>query len=154
MAKQQPTGIPIHVLEIPTTSVQLLVPSASVAEVVNVRDFTRVPQMPKWCLGVIAWRSRAVPVISFETLLGDAEPWIGPKSKVLIFFPIPGRQAFEFFGVLSTSEPQPHNIAMTSEMAAKSPRDSQYIASGLNIRGRVVGIPNMEALKQAFYPTA
>lgn len=148
----QDNGTPIHLLEIPTTSVQFLVPSATIAEVVNVGEFTKIPQSPAWCIGAIAWRNRAVPIISFEALLGDAEPWIGPKSKILVFFPIPGRHKSEFFGVVSTSEPQPHSIVMTEGMLSSPPKDSRYIASAVNIRGRVIAIPDLEALKQAFYP--
>ncbi|GMR17734.1 MAG: hypothetical protein BMS9Abin33_0127 [Gammaproteobacteria bacterium] len=149
---EQQTGSSVHVLEIPTTSVQMLVPSATVAEVINVSELTKVPKTPSWCLGVIGWRTRAVPVISFEALLGDTESWVGPRSKVLIFFPIPGRKDFEFFGVLATSEPQPHSVIMTPNLIASPPKQSKYIASAINIRGHVVAIPNMEELKRAFYP--
>lgn len=147
----QTAGTPIHSLEIPTTSVQLLVPSASVAEVANVGQLTPLPQAPVWVAGLFGWRLRAIPVISFETMVDNTPPWIGPKSKILIFFPIPGRKETDFFGILSASEPQPHQILTTDHTPAQMPKESPFIAGGINLRGRVVAIPNMAAMGSVFY---
>lgn len=147
----QTADTPIHSLEIPTTGVQLLVPSASVAEVSNVGPLTPLPQAPVWVVGLIGWRSRAIPVVSFETMVDNTAPWIGPKSKILIFFPIPGRKDTDFFGILSASEPQPHQILISEHTAVPSPKESAFIAGGINLRGRVVVIPNMAAMASVFY---
>jgi chemotaxis signal transduction protein len=143
----------IHALEIPTRGASLLFPSAGIAEVVNVAELTPVPFGPPWLLGVTGWRSLAVPVVSFEALLGAAAGRPAPASKVVIFYPLGGRREWEFFGVLSSSEPHPQTIdsAAVTVNASELP-DSPLIAAGIKLGNRLQVIPDMAALKQVFYP--
>ncbi|MEE8624884.1 MAG: chemotaxis protein CheW, partial [Acidiferrobacterales bacterium] len=59
----------IHLIEIPTGRLPLLVPSATIAEVINVGELSPLPLAPLWALGVTGWRTKAVVVVSFEALL-------------------------------------------------------------------------------------
>ena len=140
----------IHTLLIPTNSMSLLTPSAIVAEVVNVPQISPLPFSPDWVIGVTAWRQRAVSVISFEALLGDRIVPPNAHSKIMVFFPLPGREESDFFGIITSSEPQPHTIGNTEGMLTETP-DNRFIAAALRLGNTVVGIPDMEALKQAFY---
>lgn len=141
----------LHTLLIPTAGISLLTPSAIIAEVVNVMPFGPLPFSPNWVLGVIPWRQHAVPVVSFEALSGGAPQVPTPRSKIMVFFPFPGRREWEFFGLLTSAEPQPHTIGNTEGMATAMP-NSPFIAAGLRVGGIEVGIPDMEALRQTLFP--
>ena len=147
---QQAHG-PIHTLIIPIGGIPLLVPSAIIAEVVNVPELVPLPFSQQWVLGVVGWRQRAVPVISFEALMGAGVTPPGLHSKVMIFFPLPGRTESEFFGILTSSEPQPRTIDSAEGLVTEAP-ESRYIATCLKFGDMLVGIPDMDALKAAFYP--
>lgn len=144
----------IHSLEIPLNGPSLLVPSAAVAEVINPTELSPVPGAPPWVLGVFGWRSHPVPVISFEALTGQPVPKPAAGSKLVIFYPITGARDSEFYAVLSLSEPRPQSITEDSIEPEDPERlpDTPYIAAGLKSKGRLLVIPDFEALGRAFYP--
>lgn len=143
----------IHSLEIPLADTSLLVPSASIAEVVTAGSLTPVPASPHWFVGVLGWRLQAVPVISFEVLLGGAVAAPMAASKIVVFYPLPGRKPHEFFGVLSQFEPRPQSIDAAAAIAAEPGDlpDSPYLAAGLKVDGRLLAIPDLDALRALFY---
>ena len=143
----------IHALAIPPRVGLLLVPSATIAEVVNVSALAPVALAPAWVLGVVGWRTLAVPVVSLEALFGKAPTRPGPTSKVVVFYPLAGRAEWEYFAVLSSAEPRPQPVdASAVTLGASELPPSPYVAGGLKIGGQPLWIPNFEALKKAFYP--
>lgn len=144
----------VHALEIPLRGSTLLMPSANIAEVINAGGFTSVPLAPAWLLGAFAWRTLAVPVVSFEGLMGGAVTAATPGSKIVILYPLPGRRDWEFYAILTHAEPRPQMIDPAHTVAATSAElpDTPYIAAGLKLDDRLLVIPDLEALKKAFYP--
>ena len=141
----------VHALEIPTNALSLLVPSACVAEVGAVMAIKPLPGSPSWVLGVVGWRSRPVPVVSIEGLMGGKVMPAGSRSKIIILYPLPGRPASAFFGILAASEPQSRTID-SSALENSAELDNPFIAAALKLDRGVVGIPDFDALKKAFYP--
>ena len=143
----------MHLLEIPLGRFPLLVPSATIAEVVSMSALAALPCSPAWVLGVLGWRNHAVPVVSFEALLAGTPPQRGRRDKVVVFYPLPGRSDAEFFGIASTREPQPHLIIEGNEILA-SPAgavDSPYVGATVKLGAATLLIPDFEALNAAFY---
>ena len=151
---KKPRGGPrLHSLEVPLDGMTLLVPSAAVAEVINLQNMSPVPFSQPWLNGAIGWRTLAVPVISFETLLGiPTKPRLA-AGKIVIFYPLGGRSDWEFFAMFATSEPRPQVLDGSQPVAENSELfNSPYIAAGLKVDDRLMLIPDLEALKKAFYP--
>ena len=143
----------LHTLELPLQNIPLIIPSAVVAEVINPPLLTPVPYGQPWLRGVIGWRTLAVPVVSFEALMGVAAPERGSESKVVIFYPMNGRREWEFYGVLVASEPRPQALDGSQPAAGQAELpDTPYIAAGIKIGDKVLAIPDLEAMKKAFYP--
>lgn len=145
------THDPVHALEVPTARLPLLLPSACMAEVVSLANLTRVPRAPAWLLGVIGWRLRPVPVISYDILTGGAGAAPGPRARVVVLYPLPGRESWEFVGLLSASEPQ-SRVIDSGVTAVTVQASFRYIAAALRLDDHVVGIPDFEALAQVLYP--
>lgn len=143
----------IHSLEIPLAETALLVPSAAIAEVVTAGTLAPVPGSPHWLIGALGWRLQAVPVISFDALLGGAVMAPTEASKIVVFYPLPGRKPHEFFGVLTQSEPRPQSIDAVTAIAADPGElpDNPYLAAGLKSDGQLLAIPDFDALKALFY---
>lgn len=113
-----------------------------------------LPCSPPWVLGVLGWRARAVPVISFEALLTGAPAEQGARAKVVVFYPMPGRSRGEFFGLVSTREPQPRVLSESGDLV-KSPAgavDSPYIGATVKLGEKTLLIPDLDVLRKAFYP--
>jgi chemosensory pili system protein ChpC len=146
----------IHSLEIPLGGLSLLLPSAAIAEVTSYSELDPVPGGARWVLGVFGWRSQAVPVVSFEALLGRAAATPSASSKLVVFYPLGGRRAWEFFALLASGEPRPRAIDTGTAVAAEPAElpETPYIAAGLRTENGVLAIPDLDALKALFYPQA
>jgi len=145
----------LYVLEIPLGSASLLLPSAKIAEVVSFGDLAPVAFGPDWLLGVIGWRSLAVPVVSFESFLGLRRQAPGSGAKVVVLYPLTGRREWEFVAVLSSAEPRPRSVEEAGLVTAqeKDLPNSPYVAAGLKTpEGRLLMVPDLEAVKATFYP--
>lgn len=145
---------PIHLLEIPLARFPLLVPSATVAEVINPAAMAPLPLTPPWVLGVLGWRGQGLAVVSFEALLAGQVPPAGQRSKIIVFYPPPGATTYGFVGIVSLREPQPHVVREASELvgSAAGAVDSPYVAATVRIKDRTLLIPNLDALARTFYP--
>ena len=151
MAQESPDRI--HALSIPTGVGTLLVPSATIAEVVNVDDIAPIPLSPPFVIGIVGWRTLGVPVVSFEALLGRpaGKPSVG--SKAVVFYPLAGRTATEFFAVLSSAEPRPQTVdAGAVGLEASELPSSPYVAGGVRVNSHALWIPDFDSWKTAFYP--
>lgn len=64
---------------------RLLLPNATVAEVITYAEPELVPDAPAWLLGRLRWRGWRLPLISFARLAGlaDKEGELGAKVAVL-----------------------------------------------------------------------
>ncbi len=141
---------PVHALEVPTDTLPLLVPSACMAEVVALSKLAPVPQAPLWLLGVLNWRLRPVPVISYDLLAGGQAATPGPRARVVVLYPLPGRESWEFVGLMSSSEPQ--SRLLDTGMAPVAVQGSYpCIATGVRVNERLVGIPDFSALVRLLY---
>ncbi len=144
----------IHSLEIPIADLSLIVPSASIAEVTHVVPLRTIPLAAPWLIGVLGWRMLAVPIVSFESLMGTTPRSPTPSSKIVIFYPLAGRGDWEFFGLISAAEPRPRVLepAATAPATPSDLPDNGFIAAGLRIDGKLFVIPDFDALKATFYP--
>lgn len=142
---------PVHALEVPTDSLPLLLPSACMAEVVALPELATIPQAPSWLLGVLGWRLRPVPVISYDMLIGGEWRTPGARARIVVLYPLPGRQPWEFVGILSTSEPQSRIIDGGVAPAALE-EGFHYIAAALKFGERTVGVPDFTALAKILCP--
>ena len=151
--KKQRAGPRLHSLEVPLDGMTLIVPSAAVAEVINPLTLAPIPFSQTWLKGVIGWRTLAVPVISFEALAGVPELTAHAAGKIVIFYPLNGRRDWEFYGMFAAAEPRPQALSHSEPVAtdAELP-DLPYIAAGLRVGGKMMLIPDMEAMKKTFYP--
>jgi len=146
-------GPRLHSLEIPLSGMTVLVPSAAIAEVIEFQDMVPVPFGQPWLIGAIGWRTLAVPVVSFESLLGASPAGRSKGGKLVICYPHAGRSDWEFYAIVATGEPRPQVLDGSQPVAEHSELpDSPYIAAGLKVDGRLMLIPDFEAMKKAFYP--
>jgi hypothetical protein len=142
----------IHTLIVPLAGSYLLVPSALIAEVINIAPWIPVPRSEKWMLGLLNWRSRPVPVVSYDFFLTSDLPPAGPRSKIVVFYPLPGRKPWDFFGVLTAGEPQPRTFSDAEALSNTVENDNPYAAVTVQLEAFAACIPNLDALKAVFYP--
>jgi len=139
-------------LIIPTEAAALIVPAASVAEIIlSPPEVKPLPASPPWVLGYIHWRNYPVTLVSFERLASDQE--ISGFSRICVLYPLPGREAYDYFAVVTNGEPRSLEITDAVASAPLPPRVSKrYAAGAITLDHQTLVIPGLEALKTAFYP--
>ncbi len=96
----------VRCLWIPLQDVNMLMPSASVAEVCNYKVPGEMKDSPDWILGTICWRGETVPVISMEILCGEGVPVNLAYSRLIIINSIRPDSTIRFYGIVAAGLPR------------------------------------------------
>ena len=99
-------SIRVHSLLIPIENGNLLLPNANVAEVVQFKAPDKLKGAPDWLLGFLPWREIKVPLIAYETLLGQTPPSTDGIKWVIILNALGGKTDLPFFAVLVQGKPK------------------------------------------------
>ena len=134
-----------------TQSGQLLLPNASVSEVVGYRDPGGAPEgAPAWLLGVMQWHQATVPLVSFDTLLGLPGGDVSHRARIAICNTLGGNPERPYIGILLRTIP--HLIRVIEELIAPlgEPGDmGPMVLRQVRISGQEAWIPDLDALEQA-----
>ena len=78
---------------------RLLLPNATIAEVLSFADPEPIADAPDWLLGRIRWRGWQLPLVAFSRLAGIADEKGGLGSKVIVLKALGGDPKAPFFAV-------------------------------------------------------
>jgi len=85
---------------------RLLLPNATIAEVLSFADPEPIADAPEWLLGRIRWRGWQLPLVAFSRLAGIAQEKGGLGSKVIVLKALGGDPKAPFFAVLTQGFPR------------------------------------------------
>ena len=128
---------------------RLLLPNATIAEVLSYADPDRVENAPDWLLGRIRWRGWQLPLVSFSRFAGIAEEQGGMGSKVIVLKALGGDPKRPFFAVLTHGFPR---LVTVTEAALGADADSEEVPEGVLARVRLneddALLPDLAALEE------
>jgi chemosensory pili system protein ChpC len=111
---------------------RLLLPNATIAEVLSFADPEPIENAPDWLLGRIRWRGWQLPLIAFARLSGIAEEKGGLGSKVVVLKALGGNAQAPFFALLTQGFPR---LVTVSSNALVAEEDSAIpLPSGVRAR--------------------
>lgn len=85
---------------------RLLLPNATIAEVLAYAPPEPVEAAPDWLLGKMRWRGWQLPLIAFAQLSGLAEEHAGLGSKVVVLKAVGGNAKAPYFAILTQGFPR------------------------------------------------
>jgi chemosensory pili system protein ChpC len=85
---------------------RLLLPNATIAEVLSYADPEAVAGAPDWLLGRIRWRGWQLPLASFSRLTGIADEAGGLGSKVVVLKALGGDPHLPYVALLTKGFPR------------------------------------------------
>lgn len=85
---------------------RLLLPNATISEVLSYADPEPVVDAPAWLLGRIRWRGWQLPLVSFARIAGLAEEQGGLGSKVVVLKALGGDAKLPHFAMLTQGFPR------------------------------------------------
>ena len=127
------TSSDIRGVLIQVAGARLLLPNATIAEVLSFADPEPVDNAPDWLLGRIRWRGWQLPLVAFSRLSGIADEKGGLGSKVVVLKALGGNAKAPFFALLTQGFPR---LVTVSRNALVAEDEGGQLPHG--VRARVV----------------
>lgn len=129
---------------------RVLLPNATVAEMMAKVDVQAVSDAPRWLLGEIAWHGWQVPLVSFARLSGLGEEMTGGNNKVVVLKALAGKPERPYFALLTQTFPQLISVPRDGLLADASEEtlpDTVHMRVLLGEQSALV--PNLDAVETA-----
>lgn len=110
---------------------RLLLPNASIAEVLSFAAPEVVENAPDWLLGRIRWRGWQLPLVAFSRMAGIADEQGGLGSKVVVLKALGGNEKAPFFALLTQGFPR---LVTVSRDALVANVDQDDLPDGVQAR--------------------
>ena len=135
----------IRCVLVPVGNLRLLLPNATIAEVITQSTPEPVSDAPEWLLGRIAWRGWRVPVVSFTKLSGAEEGDADLSARVAVLKALGDNPKLPFIAVMTQGFPR--LTTLNAELILPT-HDGQPLPSGVRahvlVRDDVAMIPDLE----------
>lgn len=142
---------------IQTESARLLLPNATISEVLSYADPEPVDNAPDWLLGRIRWRGWYLPLVAFAPLAGLGSEAGGLGSKVIVLKALGGEATMPFFALLTKGFPRLVTVSrdalLESSGDADAGDDANALPQGVSARVRfnddVAYVPDIDGIEGA-----
>lgn len=145
---EQPLPREIRCVLVPVGDLRLLLPNATVAEVITLTTPEPVPGAPEWLLGRISWRGWRVPLVSFTKLSGEQEGDTDLSVRVAVLKALGGNAELPFVAVLTQGFPR--LTTLNAELIIPT-HDGKPLPRGVKaqvlVRDDVAMIPDLEGIE-------
>lgn len=135
----------IRCVLVPVGNQRLLLPNATIAEVITQSKPEPVADAPHWLLGRIAWRGWRVPLVSFTQLAGTEEGDAELSVRVAVLKALGGNPRLPFIAVLTQGFPR--LTTLNAELIIPT-HDGSELPPGVRaqvlVRDDVAMIPDLE----------
>ncbi|MDT8410289.1 MAG: chemotaxis protein CheW [Wenzhouxiangellaceae bacterium] len=133
---------------VPITQSELLLPNASVAEIVGYTRPEVIEQAPAWLLGNIFWHGWEVPVISFAALTEMVEAESTEGAKICITKSLVSNERMPYIGILAQGFPR--LVTVTETSLTEVPDSSVHIATAgkVIVGDREAWLPELDRVGQ------
>ncbi|UYB53448.1 chemotaxis protein CheW [Xanthomonas sp. AM6] len=129
-------------------SERVLLPNATVAEVMSRIPVEPLPDAPHWLLGQIAWYGWKVPLLSFARLTGLGSETVASNNKIVVLKALGGNPDLPYFALLTQSFPQLISVPRDGLLADAS---EETLPAGVHMRvllgEQSALLPDMEAIE-------
>ena len=154
MSKELPP-LEVRGVLLPLHTGQLLIPNANLCEVIGYRSPETGPKTsPDWLLGIVNWRQRPVPLVSFDALIGSPVDSVGQRARIAMCYSLQDNAARPFMGILLRSIP--HVVRIMEQLITPIGQPGEFgpmVAGQVRIGGQEAWIPDFDNLERALEET-
>ncbi|RFF28357.1 MULTISPECIES: chemotaxis protein CheW [unclassified Wenzhouxiangella] len=131
---------------VPVTGVELLLPNATVAEMVGFSEPDPIPEAVDWVLGTILWHGWQVPVISYSRLIEKSDGEDLDGARICILKTLIDTDRMPYMAIVTQGHPR--LVTITEDNLEEIPTDSNPIAVAgwAEIDGQEAVIPDLDRL--------
>ena len=137
----------IHCMFIPTELETLLLPTTTMAEVIDFTPPEPMDSAPPWLLGQVEWENRQVPVFSFSALINGSDVCeISARSKIMILKSLSGSARMPYLGMLLADLPRPVTVREDALVETGDEKKSLGVFSRISVEDEEAIIPDLDRL--------
>jgi chemosensory pili system protein ChpC len=136
----------VHCLGIPLQQVSLLLPNAAIAEIIGYSEADPIEGAPPWLLGRLSWRDRAVPLISYESVMGVENVRYG--SRIAILNTLNRNSRVPYIGIIMQDIPSLLRIKEESIETHVADKNHQSVSAYVTVDGKSYVIPDIDELEK------
>jgi chemosensory pili system protein ChpC len=132
------------------TNGRLLLPNATIAEVITYSEPEVVPDAPSWLLGRLRWRGWRLPIISFARLAGYSDREGERGSKVAVLKALSGNPRLPYFAMLTQGFPRLTTVSAAALALTPTDFDVELppgVLSQVQLRDEPAVIPDLNQIE-------
>ena len=127
---------------------RLLLPNASIAEVITFSEPEPVANAPEWMLGLIRWRGWRLPLLSFSRFANWSDEEGSTGAKVVVLKALGGNPRLPYFAMLSQGFPRLVTVASDALQESHSVKELPLgIHSTVTLNGDPAAVPDLLSLE-------
>jgi chemosensory pili system protein ChpC len=132
-------------LLLPLADRNLILPNVAVAELIDFQQGTFDLDSPPWYLGLVTWRDRQIPLISFESACGQ-KIVMGERARIVILNALGGRPELKFIGLLVQGIPRSYKL--DSQLSYVDVPLCALEQAAVQVGEQVAKVPDLLALEE------
>lgn len=140
----------IRAVLIQTEAARLLLPNATISEVLSYAAPEPIADAPDWLLGTIRWRGWQLPLVAFGRFAGQGREQGGLAHKVIVLKALGGEARMPYFALLTKGFPR---LVTVSRERLEEVRDDQPQVQGVRAQVQFNDepalIPDIDGIEQA-----
>ena len=137
-------------LLIPLQGHSVLLPNVTVAEIIPSAPVQPIENSPLWYLGNFQWRELTVPLLSLESLNGDALPAIHNRARFAVLNTTGLHDDLPFIAILTQGLPRLARVNEDEISEREDAENRRYDLMHVSWAGEYTLIPNVTAIEQTF----
>ena len=140
----------IYSLLIPLEKDRLVVPRATIAEVIRYAPPADADKGEDWFLGSIVWNNLNIPVVSFETFCGAPVSPAAGRTRIVVFRPVTDADA-QPYGIVAQGFPQMVRVSrevLETDNSFRVPEGAPII-SRVQILQEQALIPDLDLIEES-----
>jgi len=142
----------IRGLMIPVTNGRVLLPNASVAEVITLSVPDKIPNAPEWLMGRVNWRGWRLPLFSFSLLAGMALDEGSRGTRVTVLKALSGHAKMPFIAMLAQGFPRLTTISSESLVPSNESMPTRPgVLMNVLVRDDQAVIPDLGQIEQLIF---
>ena len=141
----------VYSLMIPTIDANILLPNASVAEVVpfmNVELFEEQGDKPSWFIGHLEWRGMKIPIVSIDVMNGADDAQANKRSRIAVVHAVTELREVPYVAIVVQGIPRlthvTPDVVKMDEEADLGISDRAIVS----VAGNKASIPDLDKLEE------
>jgi chemosensory pili system protein ChpC len=137
----------IECVLMPQFGVNLLLPRASVVDLLDAEDMHIVVDLQGGIIGKIQWQGWTVPLISFEAASNDSIPKFNLQTKAVVIHSLADDESHPYIALTVQGDPEVMSLTDADIRATGKQKDNDFIQSKVLVHAKIEAvIPDISTL--------